>query len=169
MENLENEIWKNIPGYEETHQVSNFGRVKKKDNGILIKNRLNEKGYLIINLTLKSKSKTFKVHRLVALAFLPNPLNKNQVNHKDYNKNNNHLENLEWVSHRENSCHAVKKNEKSSSKYLGVCFRKNTNKWVSSIRYQKKSIHLGYFKTEEEAYEARKKFEQDNGISNKYI
>ena len=66
----------------------------------------------------------------------------------------------------QNSC---KKNEKSSSKYLGVCFRKNTNKWVSSIRYQKKSIHLGYFKTEEEAYEARKKFEQDNDISNKYI
>lgn len=163
----DNELWKEIPGYETTHQVSNYGRIKQVIKNTLLKNRLNSKGYHTINLTANGKTKTFKVHRLVALAFLPNPEKKEQVNHIDFNKLNNNFQNLEWVSNRENSCHSNSIKNKTS-RYPGVCFRKTNNKWVSSIRFNGKSIHLGYFDEEDQAYQARKRFELENGISNKY-
>lgn len=98
------EIWKDIEGYEGTHQVSNFGRVRSLDRtdtigrkikGKIMKQQSNKDGYL--NVTIKSGTKkTFLVHRLVATAFIPNTQNYLEINHKDVNVKNNRADNLEW-------------------------------------------------------------------------
>lgn len=115
MENIE--IWKDIKGYEGFYQVSNLGRVKSLERDvyhprgtiirhmeekILVQN-IGKLGYAYVNLNLNGKRKTIKTHRLVAEAFIPNPENKPQVNHKDEVKSNNVVDNLEWCSAQENA------------------------------------------------------------------
>ena len=91
------EIWKPIKDFE-YYFISNFGRVKSTKFGKerILKLTKDKDGYLIVNLYKNNKSKTFKVHRLVAEVFLPNPYNLPQVNHKDENPQNNIVTNLEW-------------------------------------------------------------------------
>lgn len=109
------EIWKDIKGFEGEYQVSSFGKVKNvKTNkclspGVIAycrdKGKEND-GYYVVNI----KKKQFYIHRLVAETFIPKPINKNQVNHIDCNKRNNCVENLEWVTAKENMLHAYKNN-----------------------------------------------------------
>lgn len=99
--NYLNEIWKDITGYKGLYQVSNFGRVRslpKKNRYYtkIIRQEIDWKGYVRVQLIKDNKEKWFKVHRLVAEAFIPNPNNYPQVNHKDENKLNNCVDNLEW-------------------------------------------------------------------------
>lgn len=104
-----NELWKPVPDYD-GYQVSNFGRVKriyKNGKQRVLKPVLNRNGYLRICLSKGNEKKIFSIHRLVAQAFIPNPLSKPQINHIDGNKLNNHVENLEWVTGSENQRHAV--------------------------------------------------------------
>ena len=111
------EIWKPIPGYEGLYEVSNQGRVKRLEytrvdkigreyhnKERILKSSLDSAGgYLKVYLfDNESRMKSIKVHRLVAKAFIPNPENKTQVNHKDEVKTNNCVENLEWVTLKEN-------------------------------------------------------------------
>lgn len=115
------EIWKDIAGYEGLYQVSNFGRVKSIDRVVLQKDAhggyakfhykskilelpINSEGYN----QLKLDGKIIRVHRAVAQAFIPNPANKPFINHKDGNKLNNRVENLEWCTNQENQIHASK-------------------------------------------------------------
>lgn len=91
------EIWKNIKGYEGIYQISSCGRIKNITNGRIIKQHLN-KGYCIIGLHKDGNAKNFSVHRLVAEAFIPNPNSLPQINHKDENKENNSVDNLEWCT-----------------------------------------------------------------------
>ena len=107
------------------------------------------KGYLKVMLTnSKGIRKGFFVHRLVIAAYL-NESNL-QVNHKDQNKQNNHISNLEYVNNRENSIHRIDKS-KTTSKYTGVT--KNRNKWQCQKMINGKSIYLGCFDTELEAHQ----------------
>ena len=92
--------WKDIPGYEGLYQVSNLGEIKSLGNGKTRKEKIlrltkDKYGYLYITLSENGKLKKFKVHRLVAMAFIPNPNNYTQINHKDENRSNNRVENLE--------------------------------------------------------------------------
>lgn len=122
---IEYEIWKDINvingvDYTGYYRVSNFGRVKslertvKRRNGSLrtVKERIMvqtvfNKEYLKVGLSKYGKVKNMPVHRLVAIAFIPNPLNKPQINHIDSNPSNNHVNNLEWVTPKENMRHAI--------------------------------------------------------------
>lgn len=123
------EIWKNINGYEGFYCVSNMGRVKsvkrliRRNDGTIQKTRSHilrlhqtGNGYYQVQLSKNNKSKYLLVHRLVAEAFLSNPENKKQVNHKDGNKKNNNVDNLEWMTCSENALHAFSNNLRKVNK-----------------------------------------------------
>lgn len=98
------EIFKNIDGFEGHYQVSNLGRVKSLKFGKekILKPHAFNGGYLRVDLCMNGEKKPDIVHRLVARAFIPNPKNLPEVNHRDEDKSNNCVENLEWVSSGEN-------------------------------------------------------------------
>ena len=111
LENLDGEFWAGIDNtYKEHYQISTFGRIKslKKCHEKILKPFVDKDGYLSIALSKDGKVRKFKVHRLVAQAFIPNPDGKPQINHRDGNKMNNHVDNLEWNTDRENNLHAIK-------------------------------------------------------------
>lgn len=108
-------IWKDVKGYEGLYQVSDQGDVKslRKQSGtcyrkerILSKNRLTKDGYNQVRLAKDGVQKDFRVNRLIAQTFIPNPENKPTVNHKNGNKLDNCVENLEWMTREENMQHA---------------------------------------------------------------
>lgn len=100
------EEWKDIIGVEEHYQVSNKGRVKNKHTGNILKPSCNSGGYEHVELRY-GYNKDELVHRLVAKMFLPNPNNFNQVNHKDENKRNNDVLNLEWCNAKYNTNYGI--------------------------------------------------------------
>jgi len=115
------EIWKDLVDFEDYYQVSDKGFVRRKlaptyykDGRVayfsqtVLKPGLDHKGYLKVFLSVKSKQYTRRVHRLVAKTFIENKLNLPQVNHKDCDKNNNNVDNLEWCTNLENMQHAFK-------------------------------------------------------------
>lgn len=118
------EIWKPICGYEDRYEVSDRGRVRSLNyhrTGEIkeLKTRVDRYGYLCISLPMEgNRRKHFTIHRLVAIAFIPNPDNKPEVNHKDGNKKNNYPSNLEWVSMKENQRHAWNNGLKEKSRVI---------------------------------------------------
>lgn len=109
------EVWKDIRDYEDYYQSSTFGRVRSVDRwvkgkngrlqfikGKILKQLNHTHGYLSVNLSKCNTSKMFLVHRLVAETFIPNPNNLSMVNHKDENKQNNSVSNLEWCDSKYN-------------------------------------------------------------------
>lgn len=97
------EIWKDVIGYEGLYQISSLGRLKSNRYGRMIKGNINSYGYLRTILSDRNGNiKRVLIHRLVAEAFIPNTDNKPQVNHRDENKLNNAVDNLEWVTCKEN-------------------------------------------------------------------
>lgn len=110
--------WKNIRGYKGHYMISNHGEVwslqrtaktiygKRQVPGKILKLRISNQGYLRAHLCKNNIRKMFSVHRLVALAFIPNPTRRTTVNHRDSNKLNNHVANLEWLTIGENHKHS---------------------------------------------------------------
>lgn len=131
---MNDEIWRDIEGYDGEYQVSNFGRVKsrKKIKGVtreLIMSLITTSGWVTITLYKKGVGIPFQIHRLVAKTFVPNPHNRKQVRHIDGDKTNNRADNLKWIK------------PKKPIDYKGV--KKNGNsymdsEWVSPPRHSVK-------------------------------
>lgn len=158
------EIWKDVPMYEERYKVSNYGNVMSYVNGKhkQLKGSISNKGYVQFSLNWKERGlyNVYGGHVLVAMAFLnhkPKSTIGYVVDHKDDNKMNNILSNLQLLSNRDNST----KNG-SSSKYFGVHVCKN--KFAAIVWYNKKTVYLGLYKTEIEAHESVMKYLRDNKI-----
>lgn len=103
---MDKEIWKDIKGYEGLYQVSNKGEVKRIGKNKNLYKSL--RTYYGVKLSKNNKKKYFNIHRLVAETFIPNPKKMLQINHKDGNKLNNNVNNLEWVTPSDNTKHAYK-------------------------------------------------------------
>ena len=136
------EIWKEIKDFEGRYMISNYGNVKSLTrNGTLggaIK-IVEKHNYLRVRLWKNKVVKTLFVHRLVAQAFIPNPLSKQQINHKDGNKKNNHVDNLEWCSASENMEHAYKNGLRKTRKVLQIKDGKVINTFLNIYRASKET------------------------------
>ena len=154
------EQWKSIAGYEGLYAVSNFGRVKSLGNNKLRKEKILKpqkegKGYLFVRLYRNGKGKKFKVHRLVATAFIPNPKGFEQVNHKDEVKTNNCVENIEWCNAKYNNSYgtriervaSVQRNDPARSKVVEASrfsdFREIELRFDSIMEAGRKGYHQG--------------------------
>jgi len=135
------EIWHPCAGYETHYEVSNLGNVRSIERMVrhakggvklspskLLKQGRSKNGYLTVSFSVDSIKSNQSVHRLVARAFIPNESNKPQVNHKDGNKHNNHVENLEWMTCSENGLHAYR--------VLGnTAWNKGVKKQIASAKF----------------------------------
>ena len=101
------EIWKPIIGYENHYEISSIGRVRNVQRNKLVKSYVSKKGYRRVQIAIDTIKKNYFVHRLVADAFIPNPEGKNVVNHKDFDRSNNSVDNLEWVTSQENAHYSM--------------------------------------------------------------
>lgn len=152
------EIWKDIKDYEGSYQISNFGNVKtlkryiknkrnnlKIVNGKILKPVKNELYHYVVLCKNSKKTKKY-IHRLISQAFIPNPYNKREVNHIDSNKKNNKLENLEWVSSKENKRHAVLSGVRYRRLITTVTDKLTNNIYIFDTQHAA-SIYMGYKKT----------------------
>jgi hypothetical protein len=147
------EEYKIIEGFE-NYSISNFGNVKINKTGKIIKPILNQCGYCRIYLYKNGKRKTFSVHRLVALTFVPNPENKPSIDHINNDRTNNNVNNLRWCTNQQNQFNkGIAKNNTSGVK--GVYFKKEIGKWCAQLKNNGKNFHLGYFDNIEDAKKAR--------------
>ena len=155
------EEFRSVPGYEGLYEVSNFGNVKSLGNDKTRKEKILKpvlvgsigKYYYGLQLFKDGKREQFNIHILVAMVFLGHVPDGHKivVDHIDNNKLNNRVSNLQLISQRENSS---KDKKNGTSKYVGVTWNKDRDKWVSRITINGKFKYLGYFTSEEEAHEA---------------
>lgn len=147
---------KPIAGYER-YSVNRDGRVFSDCNDgkfVELTPSKSTNGYLRVFLYKCGKRKMFYIHRLVANAFLKNPFNLPCVNHKDFNKENNTVENLEVCSFRYNMIYNSMFGKRHSSMFVGVTWNKRKKKWLAQYQVGKKKIFLGYYDTQEKAHDA---------------
>lgn len=149
------ENWKRITGFENYYEINQFGEIKRVEGSshlksITLKGTPDKDGYLNVNLKVKQKTNTRRIHRLVAIAFIPNPENKPQVNHINGVKNDNRLENLEWCTLSENRQHAYDTGLQNGNSRMGV--KNNFNKL-----------------TESDVFEIRTKYNKKQGFTMKVL
>ena len=148
------EEWKVIDGYNNNYSISNKGNVKNNNTNKILKQAVNRGGYNKLCLSVNGKKKTELIHRLVALAFIPNPENKPHVDHINNNKIDNNVNNLRWATAKENQ-YNQKLSKANKCGVKGVCYNKRDKKWRASITVDGIKIHIGSFDTMEEAKQAR--------------
>jgi hypothetical protein len=152
---MENEIWKPIEGFYQ-YEISNLGNIKSftKYKKIL-KQHIDTRGYYKVDLYYDTgKKKPLQVHVLLAKAFIPNPDNKECVDHIDRNPQNNELTNLRWATRSENQQNRTIQNNNTSGT-SGVTYRKDRNNWSVRVWINEKAIFGGNFKDKNEAIKAR--------------
>lgn len=132
------EVWKDIEGFKGIYQISNLCRlksIKKNVDGKVLSNTNKKGGYFSVILTKGEKVKSTKMHRLVAEAFIPNPDNLSQVHHKDGNKQNNCVDNLEWINTKE---HCLITQQQNPNTINGLV---NYNKFIRPKTVQQYSLN----------------------------
>lgn len=134
------EEWRAIPGHEH-YEVSSFGRVRRAipshqhPAGFVLKPSPSHDGYLKVSLCLKQKYSYFKIHKLVAMAFMPpQPTPKHEIAHWDGNGHNNRVDNLRWATHKENHQDKKRHGTHNPAKGSSHCYAKLTEASVSEIR-----------------------------------
>ena len=141
----------NIIGYEELYTIDNEGKVWSNKYNRYLKPYI-KNGYYYIALSNNYHTKHYRLHRLIALHFIPNPENKPEIDHKDGNPLNNLIENLRWATRQEQG-----RNQKTpitnTTGYKGVIYDKELKKYRARITVDGQRIHLGRFDTAEEAFE----------------
>ena len=146
------EVFREIDGYE-NYAISSFGRVKNTKTGRILKAGLSH-GYFIVMLSEDAIKKAYKVHRLVACAFINNPDNKECVDHQDNDKTNNHISNLRFATSKENNQNR-KISSRNTSGCKGIYFNKRAKKWHAQIKIDGIRVHIGYYENLEDAKIAR--------------
>lgn len=139
------EIWKRINGYNRRYIINNHGAILSINNGkqVLVNSRMDRAGYKTVRLNVNGQTYTRYIHRLVALAFIPNHINKPFINHRNGNKLDNRPKNLQWVTHAENIQHAHDLRlitRPSERKVIDTC----TNKVYTSIKEASRQTGLPY-------------------------
>lgn len=182
MKSIIHEVWKPIDwieGIRGTYEISNFGSVRRTSmirhnhysNSYQTVHKIREmtptnngNGYMIISFPVGAKKKSCYVHRLVARAFVPNPDNKPEVNHKDHDRANNNVNNLEWVTDKENTNYSVPlmHHPRNNSNERGIRYRKGS--YEVQIYHKSKRYYVGRFKTFEEAVIARNAKDKELGL-----
>ena len=142
---MQEEIWKDIEGYEGLYRISSFGNAFSIISNKILKLVINRDGYHAISL----RKKTSTIHIILAKHFIPNPENKKQVDHIDRNKLNNHISNLRWATQSENQ--ANRPNVTGNYKGVYFCNKAKRKKWKVQIKLNRKAYYLGGFKSEIEA------------------
>lgn len=146
------EIWKDIKDYEGLYQISNLGRVKSLDRIISCKNgttkfckgtllHIFKNDYLFVRLCENSLCKTKYIHKLVAQAFIPNPNNLPEVNHKDENKLNNNIDNLEWCTIAYNNTYGTR-TQRTRKRVYQLDLNKNIIKLWDGIRIASQELNI---------------------------
>lgn len=155
------EVFQDVKGFEGLYSVSSHGYVSNGRKSL--KTYVINSGYQCLKLVKGNTRKSVLLHRLIAEAFIPNPLNKPEVNHIDGNKSNNAVSNLEWVTPSENKLHALRTGLKvynnptrglklsNKSKYHNVGFDTTRKKWTASLRIDGNTVGQKRFDTEEAA------------------
>ena len=160
------EIWKPVVGYEGLYEVSSLGRARSLGRFVSInrflKGRIlrlcyNAKGYLRAQLSSNNKAKMYMVHRLVAIAFLPNPDNLPEVNHIDEDKTNNSVENLEWCDGKYNVNYGTR-----NDRIRDTRLKNGTYTGLSKEEYKKRYWKNYYQKNKDKKRECCKKWSQEN-------
>ena len=144
----------------ENYSVSNLGNVRNNKTGRVLKLQIDTHGYYKVNLYTDRISFNKNIHKLVAEAFLINPLNKPFVDHKNNDKLDNNVRNLRYVTNQENQMNS-KLSSRNSSNHKGISYNKKINKWMAQIKFNGKNKNLGYFDKIEDAINARVKMAKE--------
>ena len=166
------EEWKVINDFP-NYSVSNMGNVKNNNNGYIFSKSQDKDGYLKVEIYDNfKKRKCFRIHRLVAIHFLPNWNNYEEIDHKNHIVNDNRVINLRWCDRSINS-RSRRKFTNAVSKYKGVYWRKDRQKWIvviyTSNNGKRIKKQFGSFDNEEDAGLAYNKYILDNGLENIYV
>jgi hypothetical protein len=153
------EEWKFVEGYEGLYEVSNLGQVKSYHSNKILKPKVNPRGYLCVNFYKDKKQSTKIIHKLVALAFIPNINDKPFIDHINRVKTDNRAVNLRWVTPQENNFNLSKPKDNKSG-YTGVGWLKSRNKYYAEIKANGKKIHGGLFDNLEDAIKRRDELKQ---------
>jgi len=157
------EVWKHIPGYEGIYQCSNLGRIRGVDRldcrnreckGVIMKQTVGNVGYKTVYLWNNGKKKTIRTHQVVAMSFLNHTQCRYSlvVNHKNGNRLDNNVENLEVVTARYNSQHSSQMRvDSKSSIYTGVVYREKHNIYQVTVTINSKHVYIGVYSTDVEA------------------
>ncbi len=155
--------WVKIEGYE-NYSINRNGEVRNDKTERILRWKLNSRGYYRVSLSKNNKTTTYKIHRLIAKYFIENPNNYLEIDHINNDRLDNSIDNLRWCDRSQNMRNRKKKKENTSSRFIGVCFHKQNNKWKAQCSLNGKRKHIGMYKTEIEAAIAYNNFIRENNL-----